>query len=299
MIRTGLLALLLLSLPLPAQAYRFLQGYDEAPTVAKALERVRAQPDKHVLVYFGMSEFCAPCRATRAILNSDRVREKWQPNYVVVNIDLFAPTPEEREVIDQVRVHWAPVLVFLGADGKRVAYARELHSESEALLLNDFVSRRQYAMSAVDRYAGRTFDAGRTSRLLAEDRLTTGNGQIDDRPRLRDVLAQHPERLSGAALRKALAGKVMHKENQDWFLVLKLGDRHLMEASGRRKDGRGEMRGEGRWYVTKKGKLCLELHAGGVDENWCRHVFRVGEGYYVSKDLRPDRVVHRFVLGSG
>ena len=58
----------------------------------------------------------------------------------------------------------------------------------------------------------------------------------------------------------------------------------------------GSMRGAGKWYVTKKGKLCLELTAGGVDENWCRHVFQVGEGYYVSKDLRPERVVYRFVL---
>ncbi len=63
-----------------------------------------------------------------------------------------------------------------------------------------------------------------------------------------------------------------------------------MQATGKRKDGRGEMQGTGVWYVTKKGKLCLELTAGGVDENWCRHVFRVGEGYYVSKDLRPDRL---------
>jgi hypothetical protein len=32
-----------------------------------------------------------------------------------------------------------------------------------------------------------------------------------------------------------------------------------------------------------------------VDENWCRHVFRAGETYYLSKDLRPSRVVYRFV----
>ena len=47
------------------------------------------------------------------------------------------------------------------------------------------------------------------------------------------------------------------------------------------------MKGAGRWYVTRKGKLCLELTARGVDENWCRHVFRAGESYYLSKDLRP------------
>ena len=70
----------------------------------------------------------------------------------------------------------------------------------------------------------------------------------------------------------------------------------IIEGLMKRKDGRGEMQGTGVWYVTKKGKLCIELTAGGVDENWCRHVFRVGEGYYVSKDLRPDRLLYRFSL---
>jgi hypothetical protein len=37
----------------------------------------------------------------------------------------------------------------------------------------------------------------------------------------------------------------------------------------------------------------------GVDENWCRHVFRAGETYYLSKDLRPDRLVHRMVPAGG
>jgi hypothetical protein len=48
--------------------------------------------------------------------------------------------------------------------------------------------------------------------------------------------------------------------------------------------------------VTKKGKLCLELTARDVDENWCRHVFRAGETYYVVKDLRPERLAYRFAL---
>lgn len=30
----------------PAQAYEFLTGYDTAPTVAAALERVKANPEK-------------------------------------------------------------------------------------------------------------------------------------------------------------------------------------------------------------------------------------------------------------
>lgn len=284
------LAVLLLALPAPALAYPFLTGYDEAPNVAAALERVRAQPQKHVLLYFGMSEFCPPCREARAILNSDRVREKLQPNYVVVNIDLFAPTKEEREVIEQVRVSWAPVLVFLDANGRRVAYARQLRSERAALQLNELVSQRQYATSALGKYTAQDFEPGRTSRIFSEAQ------RIDDRPRLRDVLAQKHERLSGAALKQQLSGRRVHKENQEWFLTLDLREGNLLEAAGRRKDGRGEMQGVGKWYVTRKGKLCLELTSRGVDENWCRYVFRAGEAYYVAKDLRPERLAYRFSL---
>jgi thioredoxin-related protein len=293
---TRFLAFVLLALPFPALAYSFLTGYDEAPNVAAALERVKAQPEKHVLIYFGMSEFCPPCKEARAILNSEPVREKWRPNYVVVNIDLFAPTPAEREVIDQVRVSWAPVLVFLDGTGKRVAYARQMRSEKEALLLNEFVSQRQYALSTLGRYSAQDFDSGRMRRIAAEALAVPGTQRIDDRPRLRDVMAQNAERLSGSDLRKLLPGKRMHKENQEWFLTLDLGERNLAEAAGRRKDGRGEMRGVGKWYVTRKGKFCLELTSRGVDENWCRHVFRAGDTYYVTKDLRPERLAYRFTL---
>lgn len=286
----GIAGALLLLLPALAHAYGFLSGYDEAPTVAAALERVKAQPDRHVLIYFGMSEFCPPCKEARAILNSERVRESWRPNYIVVNIDLFAPTREEREVIEQVRVSWAPVLVFLDAGGKRVAYARQLRSEKEALALNEFVSRRQYAMSALGKYSAQNFAPGLAGRAA----LTTQ--RIDDRPRLRDVLAQEHERLPASRLKPLLAGKRMHKENQEWFLTLDLRDGNLLEAAGQRKNGKGEMRGAGKWYVTRKGKLCLELTARGVDENWCRHVFRAGETYYVVKDLRPERLAYRFTL---
>jgi len=297
------LALLLATAPF-AHAQRFLVGYDEAPTLAKAFEQVRAQPEKHVLLYFDMSKQCPACREVRAILNSAAVREQWRRNYVVVTIDLFAPSKEEREVIEQLRVSWAPVLVFLDRNGRRVSYARDLRSDTDARLLDEFVSQRQYAMSAVARYSGQHFDAtaarqAAQARVVKEQPAASGPSQqtpIEDQPRLRQVLAHKPLRLAGAELKTAMAGKVMHKENQDWFLDLQLDKDGTMQASGRRKLGGDSMRGAGKWYVTKKGKLCLELTAGGVDENWCRHVFKVGEGYYVSKDLRPERVVYRFVL---
>lgn len=287
----------LLLLAAPARAYEFLSGYETAPTVAAALERVKAQPEKHVLLYFGASEFSPACKEARAILNSDRVRNQWRTHYVVVNIDLFAPTREEREVIDQVRVSWAPVLVFLTANGTRVAYSRQLRSEREALQLDEYVSQRQYALSAVgNKVMGQGFDARQLAKLAAEARVVPGDKPIDDRPRLKDVLAQEHVRLSGEELRKALPGRRMLKENQDWFLTMDLRDRKLLVAEGRRKNGRGRMEGSGQWYVTKKGKFCVELRTRGVDEYWCRHVFRAGGTYYAVKDLRPNRVAYRFSL---
>jgi hypothetical protein len=281
---------LLLALSPLAQAYSFLPGYETAPSVAAALERVKADPQKHVLLYFGMSEFSPQCREQRALLNSEPVRAKWRPNYIVVNIDLFAPTKEEREIIDQVRVSWAPVLVFLDGSGKRVAYTRQLRGEKDALQMNEFVSQRQYALSALGKYSAQDFKPGLAGRAAAR------SSPIDDRPRLRDVLAQKHERLAGAELKQLLSGRRMRKENQEWFLTLDLRERNLLEAAGSRKDGRGEMKGAGKWYVTRKGKLCLELTTRGVDENWCRHVFRAGQGYYVVKDLRPERLAYRFAL---
>src|SRR5262245_24973415 len=109
------LLILSLFLPFEAVAFRFLEGYEEAPSVSAALERVKAQPDRHVLLYFGQSEFSPQCREARAILNSEAVRARLRPAVVVVNVDLFAPSAEEREVIREVQVSWAPVLVFLDA----------------------------------------------------------------------------------------------------------------------------------------------------------------------------------------
>ena len=277
----------------PALAYRFLAGYDEAASVAEALERVKKAPGKHVLLYFGMSEFCPPCKETRAILTSDAVRAKWRPNYVVVNIDLYAPTPAEREVIEQVRVSWAPVLVFLDGEGKRVAYTRLLRGERDALEMNEFVSQRAYALSSVGKYSAQNLDPRMLSRAAAAP------ARIDDRPRLRDVTSQPYTRLSPVELRRLLADARMRKENQDWFLTLEFRGKNLLEAAGSRKNGRGDMRGVGKWYVTRKGKLCVELVAREVDETWCRHVFLAGGTYYLAKDLRPGRVVYRMVPDRG
>lgn len=37
--------------------------------------------------------------------------------------------------------------------------------------------------------------------------------------------------------------------------------------------------------------------ATGLDESWCRHVFRAGENYsYATKDLREKSLPYRFTL---
>ena len=57
------------------------------------------------------------------------------------------------------------------------------------------------------------------------------------------------------------------------------------------------MKGNGVWYVTKKGKFCVDVKSAGLDESWCRHVFSVGDNYYyVTKDLRPKSYAYRFSL---
>jgi hypothetical protein len=212
---------------------------------------------------------------------------------VVINIDLYAPTPAEREVIEQVRVSWAPVLVFLDGNGKRVAYTRLLRGERDAHEINEFVSERRYAMSSVGKYSAPNLDPRMLSRAAAEP------ARIDDRPRLRDVTSQPYTRFSPVELRRLLLDARMRKENQDWFLTLEFREKNLLEAAGSRKNGRGDMRGVGKWYVTRKGKLCVELIARDVDETWCRHVFQAGGTYYLSKDLRPSRVVYRLVPDRG
>src|SRR5687767_8811733 len=97
---------MLLATSLAANAYSFINGYEEAPSIAQALARVKAQPDKHVLVYFGMPKGCPPCNYTRTILSSGDLLARWKPNYIVVNVDIFNPTAEERAVIEKYRVTW-------------------------------------------------------------------------------------------------------------------------------------------------------------------------------------------------
>lgn len=293
--RIALVALLLLA----ATAVRaeLLPNDYEKMEYTQALEAIRAQPDRHVLVYFGMETFCPPCNYTRGLLTGGTLKSLYKPAYLVVPVDLRQPTADGRKAIGRFKVKWAPTLVFLDAKGKAVARVpKGFRNEREAILTHEFVSRKLYARSDLEAYVKANFDARGEQRTIPEKRLADG-APADDRPRLRDILQKDAAHLPREALLQLLPGKRMEKENQDWFLTMALEPGGRVHASGQRKDGQGKMKGEGKWYVTKKGKMCVEVKAGGADETWCRHVFRAGDNYYyATKDRRPDRVAYRFTL---
>lgn len=264
---------------------------------AQALERIKAQPERHILLYFGMETFCPPCNYTRGLLTGGTLKALYKSEFIVVPIDLRQADPEQRKVIARYKANWAPTLVFLDARGKQVAFLRKgFRNEREAILTHEFISRKLYARSDLESYTKANFNATGSERVVPAT-ATAAAAPVDSRPRLRDVLEQKHERVAGDGLRKLLPGMRMEKENQDWFLSLQLQPSGAMLASGQRKSGKAKMRGEGKWYVTKKGKLCVELQAGGADESWCRHVFRAADNYYYAvKDLRPERIAYRFTL---
>lgn len=267
-------------------------------SLAQALERATADPSKHVMIYFGLESFCPPCIYTRNLMSGSSLRALYKPNYAVVEIDLRNPSPEQRKVIGKFGARWAPTLVFLDANGKTVArLSGGFNNEKEAVLTHEFVSQKLYGKSDLAEYVKANFNQRGSQRVVPETKIAKLTTPPDDRPRLRDVLAQKHERIFGDDLKQLLQSKRMEKENQDWFLTMLLESGGKVAAQGNRKDGKSSMKGNGVWYVTKKGKFCIDVKAPGLDESWCRHVFRVGENYYyATKNLRGQSLAHRFTL---
>jgi thioredoxin-related protein len=267
-------------------------------SLAQALERAKADPSKHVMIYFGLETFCPPCIYTRNLMSGSSLRALYKPNYAVVEIDLRNPSPAQRKVIAKFGARWAPTLVFLDANGKTVArLSGGFNNEKEAVLTHEFVSQKLYAKSDLTEYVKANLNQRGSQRVVPETKIAHPAAPPDDRPRLRDVLAQRHERILGDDLKQLLHSKRMEKENQDWFLTMMLESGGKVAAHGKRKDGRASMKGDGVWYVTKKGKFCIDVKAQGLEESWCRHVFRVGENYYyATKDLRGKSLAYRFTL---
>ncbi len=293
--------LLFLALSLSiSSAHALLHGDYEKLSLAQAMEKAKADPKRHVMIYFGLETSCPPCVYTRNILSGGQLRSIYVPNYAIVQVDLRSPTPEQQKVIEKYGARWAPTLVFTDAGGNLVArLAKGFKNEKEAILTHEFVSQKLYAKTDHEEYVKANFNLPGTQRVVPETKVAKLKPATPagDRPTLADVLAQKHERVTGDALKELLPAKRMEKENQDWFLTMQLAPGGKVAATGKRKDGKGAMKGGGVWYVTKKGKFCVDVKSQGLDESWCRHVFRVGQDYYyVTKDLRPKSNAYRFTL---
>jgi thioredoxin-related protein len=263
-----------------------------------ALERVKSQPGRHIMIYFGQDTFWPPCIYVRNQLSGPTLRPLYKPNYLVVEVDTRSPGVDGHAAMEKFGVRWAPSMVFVDSRGKVVLKVlRGLENEKHGILINEYVSQKLYAKTDLVAYYKANFNATGTQRVVPETRVAAVAAPVDDRPRLRDVLARKHERVAGDELKKMLPGMRMEKENQDWFLTLNLTPGGKAEVRGNRKNGKGKVSGPGAWYVTRKGKFCVEVKADGLDETWCRHVFRVGENYYYAvKDLREKSLAYRFTL---
>ena len=290
-------AFLVLFLAASALRAELLPDDYEKMDYPKALEAIRQQPDRHVMIYFGLETFCPPCNYTRGLLTGGTLKSLYKPSYLVVPVDLRRPGEGGRKAVERFKVNWAPTLVFLDSSGKMVARVpKGYRNEREAILTHEYVSRKLYARADLDAYVKANFDAKGDQRTVPE-KAVAGGAAPDGRPRLKDILAKDASHLSRDELAQLLPGKRMEKESDDWFLTMALEPGGTARATGQRKDGKAKMKGDGKWYVTKKGKMCVEVKAGGADETWCRHVFRAGDNYYyATKDRRPDRVAYRFTL---
>src|SRR4029079_9649731 len=140
--------------PAHAQPSALFSDRYEQTTYPEAIERVKRDPDRHVMLYFGMYTGCPPCNFTRNILNGTLLRELYRPSVVLVYVDLRHPRDEaERELAKKHKVRWSPTLLFVDARGRTVArFTRGLNSEREGVLLHEFVTRRLYTKTNAHAY---------------------------------------------------------------------------------------------------------------------------------------------------
>ena len=181
----------------------------------QALERVKAQPERHVMIYFGLETFCPPCIYTRGLLTGSTFKALYKPNYIVVPIDLRMASKENMAAIEKYNVRWAPTLIFLDHGGNMVLRKSSgFKNEKYGILVHEFVSQKLYRKTDYGKYFAANFNASGAQRIVPETKVVKP-APADDRPRLRDVLAQKHEQVAGEPLKKLLAEKRMEKENQD------------------------------------------------------------------------------------
>lgn len=291
-------ATLLAALYAPAASHGYyLSDKYEQVVYEQALERIKGQPARHVMVYFSMATNCPPCNYTKNLLNGPNLLERYKLHYVVVHIDIRDPRREEdRKIIAKYKARWAPTLVFVDHKGKLVArIPKGFNNEKEAVLLDEFVSQRLYRKTDFREYFTANFNHDGAHRVVPETRAQKP-AVYDDRMRLRDVLAQNHERMAAEELKRQLPGMLLHKETAQWVHTLALGADGSLTASGNKKDGTDTTRGAGSWTVSDESKLCVDMKWRKVEEQWCRYVYRVGEDFYAVNEIRDNMAAHRFTL---
>lgn len=283
------------------QAASYLSDQYEHASYEEALERIKSQPNRHVMVYFGMFTMCPPCNYTRNILNGPDMLEKYKDNYVVVSINLRNPTEAQKPVVDKFKARWAPTLVFVDHTGRLVQrVSRGFNNAREAVLTNEFIAQRIYRKTDLNSYIKANFELVGTDRRVVEQ-----TKPADPRRRLGEILALNHEIVSADDLRRGLANSVLLHETyvklktlQVIDQTLKLGADGTIEAAAKNRNSAYRSTGKGTWKVQDDGRLCVETAWPKSVESWCRIVYRVGEDFYTANSSDPDAVVRHFVYAT-
>jgi thioredoxin-related protein len=296
-----LCAFLLVLFATGANAFYLSDRYEQAP-YAEALKRVKAQPGKHVMMYFSMEKACPPCNYTRNMLNGSDVLELYRPNYVVVTVDLRSPAnDDERKLIARYKARWAPTLVFLDPQGREVArFARGFSNVLDAVLLNEFITRKHYTKTTAQAYITANFNAEGEARVLPEGKAAVLPPFEDDRMRLAEVKKLPHERVTAEDLRARLPGSLMQyvsRSKRGDTIETRQGEWRL-DADGKltgvsiRLDKPGKSEGTGTWRVDDKGRLCYDIQWNVRHAQVCAWVFRVGDEFYLARRDEPGSPVY-------
>jgi thioredoxin-related protein len=293
-----------------AQAFYLSERYEQAP-FPEALSRVKAQPGKHVMVYFSMERGCPPCNYTRNMLNGPDVLDLYRKDFVVVTIDLRSPASDaERALIAKYKARWAPTLVFLDGSGRELArFARGFSNVLDAQLLHEFMTRKLYTKTTAQAYITANFNAEGTARVIPEGKAAVVSKPFeDDRMTVADVKKLPHERVSAEDLRTRLAGSKLDYHSrlkrpegmQTWQGTWTLDTEGGLVASSQRMDKPGSNQGKGKWRVQDDGQLCYEIAwASNRNVDTCVWVFRVGDEFYLApRDHPASRIYLRWTLAA-
>lgn len=286
----------------------FSDRYEQA-TYAEALERIKGNPNRHAMIYFGMYTGCPPCNFTRNVLNGATLRELYHPSVVLVYVDLRHPKGEaEQALIKKYKASWAPTLVFVDARGRSAArFARGFSNEREGVLLHEFITQRLYTKTNAQAYIAANFNAEGRARTIPDARAALKPAFQDDRMTLGELKKLPHERVSREDLQTRLPGSALHHEARLRFanekaIVTSQGEWKFdadggLAATSRREGKTGIAHGSGQWRVNETGQLCYEIQWPTRKANACSWVYRVGDEFFlVTKDVDSARIYLRLTL---